>query len=298
MRIVIIGMGIQGIKRKRYLGNDFIYSVDKFKPANFKSILDVPLKDYDAAFICLPDDEKFKVVKYCIENKKHILIEKPIYFKDLKSFSKLQKLARQNKVVCYTAYNHRFEPHFIKMKKLINSKKLGKLYSCRIFYGNGTAKLVKKNWRDKGKGVRTDLLPHLLDVCRFWFGERVKEFKLITSSKFENKASDHALCISKKGELKIILEISYVMWKNTFSCDLLASKGSAHINNLCKWGKSTFTFRKRKFPSGKPNEKKNFLSKQDPTWHLEYRYFKKLIKKKIKTDFSNDIWIQKQIKRN
>ena len=154
---------------------DFIYSVDKFKPANFKSILDVPLKDYDAAFICLPDDEKFKVVKYCIENKKHILIEKPIYFKDLKSFSKLQKLARQNKVVCYTAYNHRFEPHFIKMKKLINSKKLGKLYSCRIFYGNGTAKLVKKNWRDKGKGVRTDLLPHLLDVCRFWFGERVKE---------------------------------------------------------------------------------------------------------------------------
>ena len=59
MRIVIIGMGIQGIKRKRYLGNDFIYSVDKFKPANFKSISDVPLKDYDAAFICLPDDEKF-----------------------------------------------------------------------------------------------------------------------------------------------------------------------------------------------------------------------------------------------
>ena len=88
------------------------------------------------------------------------------------------------------------------------------------------------------------------------------------------------------------------MWKNTFSCDLLASKGSAHINNLCKWGKSTFIFRKRKFPSGKPNEKKNFLFKKYPTLHLEYRYFKKLIKKKIKTDFSNDIWIQKQIKRN
>ena len=77
---------------------------------------------------------------------------------------------------------------------------------------------------------------------------------------FENKASDHALCISKRGGVKITLEISYVMWKNTFSCDLLASKGSAHIDNLCKWGKSTFTFRKRKFPSDKPNEKKkNFI---------------------------------------
>jgi predicted dehydrogenase len=291
-------MGIQGIKRKKYLGNDFIYSVDKFKSADFKSISDVPLKDYDAVFICLPDDEKFKVVKYCIENKKHILIEKPIFFKDLKNFSRLQKMARQNKVVCYTAYNHRFEPHFIKMKKIINSKKLGKLYSCRIFYGNGTAKLVKKNWRDRGKGVRTDLLPHLLDVCRFWFGKSVKEFKLISSSKFENKAPDHALFISERGRVKINLEISYVMWKNTFSCDLLASKGSAHINNLCKWGKSTFTFRKRKFPSGKPSEEKKILSKKDPTWHLEYQYFKNLIKKKIKTDFSNDIWIQKQMKKN
>ena len=88
------------------------------------------------------------------------------------------------------------------------------------------------------------------------------------------------------------------MWKNTFTCDLLASKGSAHINNLCKWGKSIFIFRKRKFPSGKPNEKINNLFKKDPTWTLEYKYFKSLIKKKIKTNFSNDIWIQQQMKNN
>ena len=48
------------------------YSVDKFKSADFKSISDVPLKDYDAVFICLPDDKKFKVIKYCIKNEKHI----------------------------------------------------------------------------------------------------------------------------------------------------------------------------------------------------------------------------------
>ena len=40
------------------------------------------------------------------------------------------------------AYNHRFEPHFMRLK-LIDANKLGKIYSCRMFYGNGTARLVK-----------------------------------------------------------------------------------------------------------------------------------------------------------
>ena len=38
MRIVIVGMGVQGQKRKKIIGKDFKYSVDKFKTANFKSI--------------------------------------------------------------------------------------------------------------------------------------------------------------------------------------------------------------------------------------------------------------------
>ena len=33
----------------------------------------------------------------------------------------LEKLARKKKVICYTAYNHRFEPIVIKMKNLIKS---------------------------------------------------------------------------------------------------------------------------------------------------------------------------------
>lgn len=297
MKVAIVGMGIQGIKRKKFLGSDFACSVDKFKKSDYSSIQNVPLKDYDSVFICLPDKEKLKVINYCIKNKKHILIEKPFTLNNLKVFTTLQKKARLNQVVCYTAYNHRFEPNFINMKKLIDSKKLGKTYLCRIFYGNGTAKLVKKNWRDSGKGVRLDLTPHLLDLCNFWFGKNIGNFKIISSNSFENKASDHALIISEKSKPKIYIEISYVMWKNTFSCDLIASKGSAHINNLCKWGKSTLTYRKRKFPSGKPVEIKNSIIRNDPTWLLEYKNFKNIIKKQKKTDFSKDLWIQKQINR-
>ena len=136
MRIVIVGMGVQGQKRKKIIGKDFKYSVDKFKAANFKSIYEVPLNKYDAVIICVPDNEKLSIVYYCIKNQKHVLVEKPFLFSNSKMLNSLEKLARKKKVICYTAYNHRFEPTIIKMKNLIKSKKLGKIYKCRIFYGN------------------------------------------------------------------------------------------------------------------------------------------------------------------
>ena len=289
MKAIIVGMGIQGNKRKKFLGKNFIYSVDKFVKADFKSIYSVPLDKFDTVFACVPDNEKFKIANYCINNKKHILLEKPFLLKNKKNFSNLEKKARKEKVVCYTAYNHRFEPTVIKMKRLIKSKKLGQIYRSRIFYGNGTSFNVKKSkWRDKGGGVLTDLGSHLIDLCFFWFGEKVAQLKLLELNKFENKAPDHAILALKINNIKIELEMTLCMWKNTFTCDVIGSKGSAHIDSLCKWSKSTFSYRKRKLPSGHPNEKKIFFKKGDSTWKAEYLYFNNLIKKKIQTSFKKD----------
>ena len=45
---------------------------------------------------------------------------------------------------------------------------LGGIYRCRMFYGNGTARLVRDSaWRDDGAGVLPDLGSHLLDTARF-----------------------------------------------------------------------------------------------------------------------------------
>ena len=35
MKAIVVGMGVQGVKRKKSLRNDFICSVDKFKKLNF-----------------------------------------------------------------------------------------------------------------------------------------------------------------------------------------------------------------------------------------------------------------------
>ena len=180
MKTIIVGMGVQGQKRKKFLGKDFVYSVDKFKRADFRSIYQVPLNKFDTVFLCVPDHEKLKIINYCINHKKHVLLEKPFIVNNSKILINLEKRARKRKVVCYTAYNHRFEPIIIKLKNLIKSKKLGKIYKCKIFYGNGTSMLVKKSkWRDKGLGVVTDIGSHLLDLCLYWFGKKIKLLKIM-----------------------------------------------------------------------------------------------------------------------
>ena len=81
------------------------------------------------------------------------------------------------------------------------------------------------------------------------------------------------------------------MWKNHFTCDLLAERGSIHIESLCKWGPAKISIRKRTYPSGKPTEECSVLVQDDPTWEREYHHFKQLVSKRASTDLSNDIWI-------
>src|SRR3990167_6641184 len=162
--MIVIGLGVQGEKRKRIAGDSIQAVVDPFSPnASYKYVEDVPLDTYKAALVCTPDEAKYSIISYLLKNNKHVLVEKPLLFKNTQEIQDLIKLSEAHKVACYTAYNHRFEPHFVKMKEILDSGVLGKIYNVSLFYGNGTARLVRKSpWRDQGYGVLADLGSHLL----------------------------------------------------------------------------------------------------------------------------------------
>ncbi len=292
MRVIIAGMGVQGRKRKDICGPDFVAYVDPHIPdAHYKNIEDVPLDAYDAVLACIPDEPKSKMLEYCLRHGKHVLVEKPLWMDSPQVFERLTALARQHNAVCYTAYNHRFEPHFARMAALIRSGELGNIYSCRMFYGNGTARLVRDSaWRDQGAGVLPDLGSHLVDTCAFWFGDGIKSgaWNIVSANRFENRAPDHVVALMQSPALRIELEMTLLMWRNHFTCDILAEKGSAHIESLCKWGPATFTHRTRVLPSGRPTEITETLTQPDPTWQVEYAHFKHLIEKKHPTDLAWD----------
>lgn len=293
IRCVVVGMGVQGEKRKFHAGQECVATVDPVRPADYTDLRDVPLSTYNAALLCVPDDPKVDLLDYLLSNGKHALVEKPLWASSPEELERVAALAASNSVVCYTAYNHRFEPHFMRIKSLFESGALGKIYSCRMFYGNGTAKLVRDSvWRDKGAGVLPDLGSHLLDTCQFWFGDLECEWQLAASNRFENRAPDHVIIAAEGNLPRIELEMTLCMWRNHFTCDILAEKGTAHIRSLCKWGPSTFTHRTRVFPSGRPSEISETLVQPDPTWATEYEHFKGLIASGRVTDLRTDIWLQ------
>lgn len=299
MRVVVAGLGVQGYKRRKFAGADFVASVDPVNPeADFKALKDVPLDRYDAVLACIPDEPKFELLSYCIDNGKHVLVEKPLWMRDESEIATLEREARRRNVVVYTAYNHRFEPHFVRMRDLIRSGELGRIYSCRMFYGNGTARLVRESgWRDQGAGVLPDLGSHLLDTCRFWFGDVDEEFSVTAASNFENASPDHVVIANERGRPRIELEMTLLMWRNHFTCDILAEKGTAHITSLCKWGPSNFIRRTRILPSGRPPETIETLTQEDPTWEIEYRHFRSLCERRAVTDLSDDLWLHRVLSR-
>jgi scyllo-inositol 2-dehydrogenase (NADP+) len=295
MKIVIIGYGVQGRKRQRVAGGDAIGTVDpNVAEADWRDIRDVHIDRYSAAAVCTPDAAKLEILRYLLDHGKHVLVEKPLQAASADELLKLEGSARRRGAVCYTAYNHRFEPHFVRMRDLVRTGVLGKIYRCRMFYGNGTARLVRDSaWRDTGAGVLLDLGSHLLDTARFWFGDLGDDFRLVSIDRFENRSADHAVIAIDSSRPALQLEVTLLSWRNHFTCDIFAECGSAHIESLCKWGPTTFTHRRRLLPSGIPPAESITLAQEDPTWALEYDHFKALIASRAETDMSGDLWLHR-----
>jgi len=167
-----------------------------------------------------------------------------------------------------------------------------------MFYGNGTARLVRNSdWRDQGAGVLDDLGSHVLDTARFWFGDVGDDFSVVSADRFENRSPDHVVFAAARSRPRLEFEMTLLSWRNHFTCDVFAEKGSAHISSLCKWGPSEFTHRLRVLPSGRPPEQSVTLVQDDPTWGLEYEFFKKLCAERRPTDLSNDIWLNRVLRK-
>lgn len=294
MRVIVVGLGVQGRKRAALAGADVVATIDpNVADADFRDIADVPSESYQAALVCTSEDSKFTLLRDLLKRGKHVLVEKPLLSSAAGNLKVLREAVKGSGTVCYTAYNHRFEPHFVRMKEVLDSGVLGRIYRIRLFYGNGTARLVRGSaWRDQGAGVLTDLGSHLLDTVRFWCGEVASPFRVVSADRFENQAPDHVV-LACNGPPSIELEMTFLSWRNHFTADVIAEHGSAHISSLCKWGPSIFTLRDRILPSGRPHEESVTLARRDPTWESEYKYFVRLCENggPGETSIGNDLWL-------
>jgi len=292
MRVAVVGLGVQGRKRLGVAGADAVATVDPVnREAGYRQVEDVPLGAYDAALVCTPDQVKLHILEYLLANGKHVLVEKPLVAGHAQPLRRLQALADARAVVCYTAYNHRFEPHIVAMKQALDARRIGRVYQASFFYGNGTARVFRDSgWRDQGMGVIPDLASHLLDMAEFLFGRPEGTPVVWSAQHFENASPDYFLLGYPDAAPMLKMEGTLLSWRNTFRLDVVGDDGSAHVFGLCKWGPSEFVVRRRVLPSGKPPEEVHVLEQADPTWAAEYDHFVKLCATGG-TNIDTDIWI-------
>jgi predicted dehydrogenase len=284
MRVVIVGLGIQGRKRLKVAGTDAVATVDPVVAGvDFRRIEDVPVDAYESALVCVPDREKPALLEYLLSHGKHVLVEKPMLADNNESLARLRELAVANGAACYTAYNHRFEPHILRLKELLDRGQLGTVYLARFSYGNGTARDVRdSSWRDEGLGVLADLGSHLLDWSVFLFCRREPSVQVWGSHRFENRAFDH-FRFGFEGRLPTLdFEVTLLSWRNSFRADVSAARVPP----------STPGGRERRTAAGSP-ERWRTRSRAPPaqtTWQMEYEHFKRLCRQP-ETNLDTDIWI-------
>lgn len=283
MNYLLVGYGNIGAKRRRILGDRCVATVDPVNPeADFKTPDACPPDRYDAVLLATPNSVKLDLLERFLRLRKHVLVEKPLLFPDEDAARRMEAVARENRVVWYTAYNHRFEPAIAEMQKRIGE--LGAIYSARLFYGNGTVRHVAGSWRDGGLGVFEDLGCHLLDLAGWMLGARGSKVRVHELRTIESKGVDRFLMSTE--DQRIVMEGSFVSWKNTFTIDVTGEKGSMHVNGLCKWGPSELVVRQRVLPSGVPKEERRVFEGPDVTWERDLAHFEKL-----PFEPENDRWI-------
>ena len=103
----------------------------------FTKINDALQEGFDGFTVATPVETHYKIAKYLIEHKKHVLVEKPISL-HVSEAKELKVLAEENHVNLMVGHVLLFHPAIRKINDLINDGKIGKLqyiYSNRLNLG-------------------------------------------------------------------------------------------------------------------------------------------------------------------
>jgi scyllo-inositol 2-dehydrogenase (NADP+) len=292
LRYLVVGYGNIGAKRKAVLGPQCVATVDPLNAeADFRTPAECAPDCYDAAILAVPNDVKIGLIRYFLERGKSVLVEKPLLLEP-DAAAALAAIAARTGTMWYTAYNFRFEPHVLGLKRRLASREIGRVYGVRLFYGNGTAGNIAGTWRDAGYGVLEDMASHLIDLTGYVFGKAGCDFEVWDLRSHELKVPDH--CVLATADHEIVIECSFLSWKNRWRIEVTGERGSIEMNGLTKWGTSELIVRRRRFPSGPPDEALEVVGGPDPTWGAELEHFESEVAAG-RASRDNDVWITRTV---
>ena len=270
IRVGVIGLGYLGkFHFEKYSSNksvkltsivdidkknlDLVNSKEIYKSTSYKDIIG----KVDAVSIVTPTVTHFSIAKFFLDNKVHVLLEKPMT-ESVTQAKKLNEIAKKTRRILQIGHLEQFNPAIRKLKSLLNEPEFIEVH-----------RLCKFNPRAIDVDVVLDLMIHDIDIVLSLIDRNIKKIsvsgkKVITNLidianvriEFENNvvANLTASRISTKNErkMRIFLKNAY------YSVDFINNELKRLIKNKKNSFKTTsFQFRK----SDPLNEEiKNFIN--------------------------------------
>ncbi|MFH1904463.1 MAG: Gfo/Idh/MocA family oxidoreductase [bacterium] len=141
---------------------------------------------------------------------KHVVCEKPMAT-SLADADKMLKTAKMTGMILAPFQNRRYTPDFLKIKKIIDSGKLGRIVMIKQTWHGFGRRWDWQTLKKFGGGTLNNTAPHAIDVLLQLFGEKDPEevFCHLERTLTLGDADDHVKIILKaKGQPMIDLEIT------------------------------------------------------------------------------------------
>ena len=207
----VAGVFSKDIKKSILFGTSLGLDKDRC----YKNYKEMALKEsqrddgIEALGIMTPSGDHYKIAKPFIENKVHIVCDKPLTA-TIKDAEKLKKLVEKNKIIFALTHNYSSYPMLREAKEIIKKGKIGNINLINVEYPQGyTVDVKKKNekktlkWRlDKNLSgpsmILSEIGTHAYHLLRYVTGLEVDELSAeVNSLSSEITVDDNAFVIMR-----------------------------------------------------------------------------------------------------
>jgi len=297
----IIGAGPMGQKRAK--------AVAAHRSSRLSVICDIDLKKAQAAareYNCFAAQDSSEVVRdglidivvvsttndqlagvsvAALNNKKHVLCEKP-FGRNIEEARRICEAAAKNACRVKAGFNHRFYPAIRKAYELCAKGAIGELMYIRAVYGHGGRPGYAREWRMdprlSGGGELIDQGAHLIDLFRWFMGEFNEAFAANMNFFWRGGgAEDNSFIILRTKDGKAAsAHASTTQWRNRFLFEVFGKGGYLIVTGLGRsYGPQRLIYGKRTALGKRPVEKIFSFPGEDPSWGLEWGDFIEAIRK-------------------
>ena len=242
--------------------------------------------NYNAVVIATPPNSHFQIVKECEKKNISVFIEKPLGM-DVKGWSNLAKKFKKKRLVSYVGFCHRHINFTKKVKKILNSKILGKICGVNARWGSylpdwhpwedyKSFYMAKKN---QGGGALYDEC-HGIDLIRFFFGEVLATSAFVGNTSKLKISSDDSAFLNLKMKKGFFVQINFDLYSRfpRISFEIVCSKGTI-IWDRVDCSIRIFNSHKKKWKIIRYN-KKDLMD----MYSIQAKFFYDLLKKRKKTN--------------